>query len=67
MSRPPFSEWLFDPQEPSLLPQALSLYNSYPPHTILLSSLSYMLYTAQHETLPPKIHSATHISWGVCY
>ena len=67
MSRPPFSEWLFDPQEPSLLPRASSLYNSYPPHTILLSSLSHMLYPAQHETLPQNIHSATHSSQGVCY
>ena len=67
MLRPPLSEWLFDPQEPSLLPQASSLYNSYPPHMVLLSLLSYMLYPAQHETLPQKIHSATHSSRGVCY
>jgi hypothetical protein len=48
--RPPFSEWLFYPQEPSL--PSSSLYNSFPLHTVLLSSLSYMLYPAQHETLP---------------
>ena len=65
--RPPFSEWLFDPQGPSLLPWASSLYNSFPLHMVLLSSLSYMLYPAQHETLPQKIHSATQSSWGVCY
>ena len=68
VSRPPFSrKWLFDPQEPSLLPWASSLYNSFPLHMALLSSLSYMLYIAQHETLPQKIHSTTHSSWGVCY
>ena len=67
MLRPPFSEWLFDPQELSLLPQASSLYNSYTPHMILLSLLSYMLYPAQHETLPQNIHSAICSSWGVCY
>ena len=64
--RPPFSEWLFNPWEPPLLPQASSLYNSFPLYMVLLSSLSYTLYPAQHETLPQKIHSATHSSWGVC-
>ena len=67
VSRPPFFEWLFDPRRPSLLPQASSLYNFFPLHMVLLSSLSYMSYPAQHETLPQKIHSATHSSWGVCY
>ena len=67
MSRPPFSEWVFDPQGPSLLPRASSLYNSFPLHTVLLSSLSYMLYPAQHEPLSQKIHSATNSSQGVCY
>ena len=67
MSRPPFSEWLFDPRGPSLLPQASSLYNSFPLHMVLLSLLSYMSYPAQHETLSQKIHLATHSSQGVCY
>jgi hypothetical protein len=67
MSRPPFSEWLFNPREPSLLPWASSLYNSFPLHMVLLSLLSYMSYPAQHETQPHKIHSATHSSQGVCY
>ena len=67
MSRPPFTEWLLDPQELSLLPQASSLYNSYPPPMILLSSPSYMLYPAQHETLPWNIHSAICSSQSVCY
>ena len=65
--RPPFSEWLFDPWQPSLLPWASSLYNSLPLHTVLLSLLSYMSYPAQHETLPRRIHSATHSSQGGCY
>ena len=67
VSRPPFSEWLFDPRGPSPLPWASSLYNSFPLHTVLLSLLSYMSYPAQHETLPQKIHPATHSSQGVCY
>ena len=67
VSRPPFSEWLFDPWGPSLLPQASLLYNFFLLHLVLLSSLSYMSYPAQHETLPQKIHSATHSSQGVCY
>ena len=44
LSKPPFSEWLFDPWGPSLLPRASSLYNSFPLHTVLLSLLSYMSY-----------------------
>ena len=65
--RPPFSEWLFNPWEPSLLPQASSSYNSIPLYLVLLSLLSCKSYPAQHETLPQKIHSATHSSRGVCY
>ena len=67
MLRPPFSKWLFDLQEPSLLPQASSLHNSFLLQMVLLSSLSYMSYLAQYETLPQIIHSATHGSQGVCY
>ena len=44
-----------------------SLYNSYPPHKILISSLSHVLYPVQHESLPQNIHSAIHSSQGVCY
>ena len=67
VSRPPFSEWLFNPQGPSLLPWALSSYNSFPLHPVLLSLLSCKSYPAQHETLPQKIYSATQSSQGVCY
>ena len=67
VSRPPFSEWLFNPWEPSLLSQASSSYNSFPLRPVLLSLLFCKLYPAQQETLPQKIHSATNSSWGVCY
>ena len=67
MSRPPFSEWLLNPWGPSLLLQASSLSNSFPLHLALLSLPSYKLYPAQHETLPQRIHSATHSSRGVYY
>ena len=67
MSRPPFSEWLFDPWGPSLLLWASSSYNSFPFHPVLPSLLSCKLQPAQHETLPQTVHSATHSSQGVCY
>ena len=67
VSRPQFSEWLFDPWESSLLPQASSSYNSFPLRPALLSLPSYKSYPAQHETLPQRIHSVTHSSQGVCY
>ena len=38
----------------------------FPLHMVLLCLLFYMSYPAQHETLPQKIHSATHSSQGVC-
>ena len=65
--RLPFSEWRFDPQGSSLLPQASPSYNSFPLRPVPLSLLSYKSYPAQHETLPQKIHSATRSSRGVCY
>ena len=49
-SRLPFFDWLFDPQEPSLLLWASSLYNSFPLHTSYY--LRFPICPIQHNMRP---------------